>query len=81
MTLRSYKVTDLAGNVLDLEGVRIERDDGMTIEVYPRKTDGYIDVSAYHGVLLVHPRGANSIYVTTDFMRPSSIDSTPGETR
>jgi hypothetical protein len=66
MTLRSYTVTDLAGNVLEVEGVRIKRDDGMTIEVYPRKTDGFVDVSAYSGVLLVHPRGANSIYVTAE---------------
>jgi len=66
--LRSFKFYRFSGlNIEEIEthgdGVRIVRDDGMSIDVHGRRTDGYVSVDASRGTLLVYPRASNLIYV------------------
>ena len=67
--LRSFKYYKFDGlKIVEIEthdgGFRIVRDDGMTIDIHARRTDGYVSVDAHRGRLLVHPRAANVVYVT-----------------
>lgn len=69
--LRSFKFYKFDGlKLVDLDcadsGIRIVRDDGMTIDVCGRRTDGYVSVDSYRGSLKVHPRASNVIYVTEE---------------
>lgn len=69
--LRSFKFYTFSGLKLDEivnhdGGVRIVRDDGMSIDVHARRTDGFVSIDATRGRLLVHPRASNLIYVTED---------------
>lgn len=66
MSLYNYTIKTADGQIIDDNCILIECEDGSVIEIYARRTDGFISVSAYRGTLKVLPRGANSIYVQQD---------------
>lgn len=68
--LRSFRITDGTGKELIpsalSDTITITRDDGMTIEISARRTDGYVAIYSGRHTLAVWPRGANVIYVTEE---------------
>ena len=47
---------------IEAEGIILETDDGQKIEIWPRKSDGKISLSAKNR-LQINPRAANMVYI------------------